>query len=78
VELNIPAYTVETVDNTGAGDAWRAGFLAGVVQGWDLERTGHLANAAGALCVTEIGCTAGIKSLGETLAFMETAKTRGA
>jgi sugar/nucleoside kinase (ribokinase family) len=78
VELQIPAYQVETVDNTGAGDAWRAGFLAGILQGWDLERIGHFANAVGALCVTAIGCTAGIKSLSETLAFMETAKPRGA
>jgi sugar/nucleoside kinase (ribokinase family) len=75
-ELQIPAYQVETVDNTGAGDAWRAGFLAGIVQGWDLERTGHLANAVGASCVTAIGCTAGIKSLPETLRLMETGKLR--
>lgn len=75
-ELQIPAYQVETVDNTGAGDAWRAGFIAGIVQGWDLERTGRLANAVGASCVTAIGCTAGIKSLPETLRLMETGKLR--
>src|SRR5581483_6920208 len=74
--LKIPAYQVETVDNTGAGDAWRAGFIAGIVQGWALERTGRLANAVGASCVTAIGCTAGIKSLPETLHLMETAKPR--
>jgi sugar/nucleoside kinase (ribokinase family) len=76
LELKIPAYQVATVDNTGAGDAWRAGFLAGIVQGWDLERTGRFANAVGASCVTAIGCTAGIKSLPETLHLMETAKPR--
>ncbi len=76
LELKIPAYEVETVDDTGAGDAWRAGFIAGIVQDWDLERTGRLANAVGASCVTAIGCTAGIRSLPETLHLMETTKTR--
>jgi sugar/nucleoside kinase (ribokinase family) len=76
VKLQIPAYAVDTVDNTGAGDAWRAGFLAGIVQGWDLQRTGQFANAVGALCVTAIGCTTGIRNLAETLRFMETAQPR--
>lgn len=76
LELEIPAYEVETVDDTGAGDAWRAGFIAGIVQGWDLERTGRFANAVGASCVTAIGCTAGTKTLAETLHLMETAKPR--
>lgn len=76
VALHIPAFDVDTVDNTGAGDAWRAGFLAGIVQGWDLERAGRFANAVGATCVTAIGCTAGIRSLSETLVFMETAHVK--
>lgn len=36
------------VDPTGCGDAYRAGFLAGLVQGKNLERCGQ----AGALCAT--------------------------
>lgn len=70
-ELYLPAYQVQAVDATGAGDAFVAGFFAGVVKGWDLEQTGRLANAVGALCVTAVGATTGVKSLEETLAFME-------
>jgi len=66
-EIRYPAYKVETVDATGAGDAFVAGFLAGYIMGWDLEKTTKLANATGAACVTAIGCTAGIKSLDETM-----------
>jgi sugar/nucleoside kinase (ribokinase family) len=73
-ELHIPAWQVDVVDTTGAGDAWVAGFLAGVVMGWDLEQAGRLANAEGALCVTAIGTTAGLRSMEETLAFMERAE----
>lgn len=69
-ELRIPKYDVEAVDACGAGDAFSAGFLTGILKGWDLEKTGRFANAVGALCVTAIGATTGIRSLEETLAFM--------
>lgn len=74
-ELRLPAYRVNTVDATGAGDAFAAGFLAGVALGWDLERTAKLANAAGALCTTAMGTTAGLRSLQETEALTKTAET---
>lgn len=66
-ELYIPAYSVDIIDATGAGDAYVAGFLTGTIKGWDLKTTAELASAAGAACVTAIGTTAGIKSLEETL-----------
>ena len=66
-ELFVPAYSVNIVDATGAGDAYVAGFLAGKVKGWDLKTTAELASATGAACVTQIGTTAGIKNLEETL-----------
>ena len=65
--LHLPAYPVEIVDATGAGDAYVAGFLAGIVKGWDLKATTELASAAGAACVTAIGTTAGIQNLEETI-----------
>ena len=69
-EIYVPAYTADVVDATGAGDAYVAGFLAGIVMGWDLERTSELASATGAACVTAIGTTAGIRNLEETLAII--------
>ena len=66
-ELFVPAYPVNVVDGTGAGDAYVAGFLAGTIMGWDLKATAELASATGAACVTAIGTTAGIKNLEETL-----------
>ncbi|MGQ9553744.1 MAG: carbohydrate kinase family protein [Anaerolineae bacterium] len=69
-ELFVPPYIVEAVDATGAGDAYAAGFLTGLIQGWELEKTARFANAVGALCVTAVGATTGIRSLQETLDFM--------
>ena len=66
-ELFIPAYPVNIVDATGAGDAYVAGFLTGTVKGWDLKTTAELASATGAACVTAIGTTAGIQNLEETM-----------
>ena len=70
-EIRIPRFNVNAVDALGAGDAFAAGFLVGVLKGWDLEKTGRFANAVGAHCVMELGATTGIKSLEEILAFVE-------
>jgi len=68
---HVPAHNVPVVDTTGAGDAACGGFLYGVIHGWDLLRCGRLANAAGALTVQVMGGSEGVRSLQETLAFME-------
>lgn len=69
-EHSIPAFKVQAVDATGAGDAFAAGFLAGIVRGYSLAESARLGNATGALCVTEMGTTAGYRSLENTLKFM--------
>lgn len=70
-EYRVPPFAVDAVDATGAGDAWVAGFLCGVVHGLSLLETARLANAVGALSVTAMGASNGIRSLAETKAFME-------
>jgi sugar/nucleoside kinase (ribokinase family) len=69
-QFRVPAFEVPAIDATGAGDAFAAGFLAGVVKGWSLRETARFANAVGALCTLAIGTTAGIKSMAETQQFM--------
>ena len=70
-QLTVPAFRVEAVDALGAGDAFVAGFLTGVVRDWDLEECANFANAAGACCVTALGATTGIRSFEETRRFLE-------
>lgn len=70
-ELYAPAYNVETVDALGAGDAFVAGFVSGLVRGRDLEGCLRLGNAAGALCVTALGATTGIRPVDEVDRFAE-------
>ncbi|MHC5036201.1 MAG: carbohydrate kinase family protein [Planctomycetota bacterium] len=68
--ITLPAFPVEVVDTTGAGDAFAAGFLAGRVHEWSWEKTARFACATGALCCTRLGATEGIKSLEETEGFL--------
>ena len=70
---HLPAFQIDVVDATGAGDAFAAGFIAGVWHGWPVEQTARFANAVGALCVTGLGASGGVRSLSETLSFMENA-----
>jgi sugar/nucleoside kinase (ribokinase family) len=75
-EIRTPAFRVDVVDSTGAGDAFAAGFIAGIRNGWPLERTADFANAMGALCVTAMGASAGLRTFDETVAFLEGAPGR--
>lgn len=43
------------VDPTGCGDAYRAGLLHGIQQGWDWEMTGRLASLMGSLKISSRG-----------------------
>jgi sugar/nucleoside kinase (ribokinase family) len=68
-EGHVPAVPVEAVDGTGAGDAFVAGLLHGLLSGWALEDAARLGNAAGACAVTAVGATEGLRDLEGTLAF---------
>lgn len=68
-EVRLPIFEVETVDSSGAGDCWIAGFLTGLLRGWDIERSARLGNATAAHCVQAVGCTTGVKSFDEIAEF---------
>jgi adenosine kinase len=50
-----PVKPTQVVDPTGCGDAYRAGLLYGIGQGWDWERTGQLASLLGSLKIATRG-----------------------
>jgi sugar/nucleoside kinase (ribokinase family) len=56
----LPAPTVDVVDGSGAGDAFAAGLIVGILEGWSLERSLTFASEVGALACTALGCSAGI------------------
>lgn len=64
-----PALKVNAVDSTGAGDAYVAGFLTGLLRKYPLFKCGLLANTAGAMAVTAVGATSGIKDWESFISF---------
>ncbi len=57
-------------DTTGAGDAFRAGFIYGLVKGLSVEETMRVANAVAALKCRELGARAGLPTEGELQDFL--------
>ncbi len=60
--IDVPAVPVEVVDVTGAGDAFAAGLIAGLLWEWPLEQAARFASACGGLAVARLGATTGITS----------------
>jgi adenosine kinase len=56
VQHEIPSAPADkVVDPTGCGDAYRAGLLYGIAQGWDWPRTGRLGAVMGAIKIASRG-----------------------
>ena len=53
--VNAPAFPVQTVDTTGAGDAFTAALLWARLDGWPWPEAALIANAAGGLAATVVG-----------------------
>ncbi|MBU2228364.1 MAG: sugar kinase [Proteobacteria bacterium] len=59
------AYPVKAVDTTGCGDVFHAGFIYGLLSGWDAEKSLDLGAWAAARVSLQLGGRAGIPSLEE-------------
>ncbi|MGB0034071.1 MAG: carbohydrate kinase family protein [Candidatus Acidiferrales bacterium] len=57
-KVHVPAFKVDVVDTTGAGDAFMGGLSYALLQGWDYKKAGSFANACAALCCTKVGARA--------------------
>jgi sugar/nucleoside kinase (ribokinase family) len=58
-----PAYRVQAVDTTGAGDVFHAGFIYGLLQGWTPEQQLDFACGAAALNCMASGARGGIQTV---------------
>ena len=65
-----PGFDVDTVDTTGAGDAFAAGFIATRLAGGDVERALEYANACGALTASREGARSA-PTAADVLALLE-------
>jgi ribokinase len=69
-EFHQPAFKVDVVDTTGAGDVFHGGYIYGLLQGWEIRKTVKFASAFAALKCMGLGGRTNIPGLKETLKFM--------
>ena len=69
--FHTPAYQVDVVDTTGAGDVFHGAYLVGLVKGWDLGRIAKFSSAVSAIHCTVLGNRKGIPTLDEVERFLE-------
>ena len=65
VMIEQPAYKVEAVDTTAAGDTFIGYFISGLVRGLDMEETLKLASRASSITVTRKGSSSSIPTIEE-------------
>ena len=74
--LYSPAFVVNCVDTTGAGDVFHGAFCYSVLRGMTLAETLDFANAMAALNCMALGARGGIRGLEEVRALMARAERR--
>jgi len=71
-----PAFVVNCVDTTGAGDVFHGAFCYAVLGGMSMRGTLEFANAMAALNCTQLGARGGIATVAEARALMERGERR--
>jgi 5-dehydro-2-deoxygluconokinase len=69
--VDVPGFPVEVYNVLGAGDAFAAGFIYGLVKGWDYYKASRMGNAGGAIVVTRHGCANFMAYEDEALKFVQ-------
>lgn len=59
----IKAFKVNVVDTTGAGDAFNAGFLYGLINNKSLHECGTIGNFAASRCIMKMGARTGLPTI---------------
>lgn len=68
--LAMPAFSVSTVDSTGAGDVFRGAYIYAIIKAWPLAAALRFANAAAAVSCTKPGAMGGVPALSEVEALL--------
>ncbi|MFO7695807.1 MAG: carbohydrate kinase family protein [Anaerolineae bacterium] len=68
--FHTPAYPVEVVDTTGAGDVFHGAYIVGMLHGWDLRTVARFSTAVSALKCTKLGGRGPIPNYGQVESFL--------
>jgi len=68
--LYVKGFKLKSVDTTGAGDVFHAGFIYGLLQNWEVKEILIFANAVATLKCRDLGGRRGIPNLEEVQRFL--------
>jgi ribokinase len=68
--FHTPAFPVDVVDTTGAGDVFHGAFIAGLLRGWDLRTICRFAAAVSAIQCTVLGGRTGLPDFQQVQTFL--------
>ena len=69
--IRVSPFEIQPVCGLGAGDAFGGALCHGLLQGWELDKIGLAANAAGALVSMQLTCSDAMPTLKQLEEFME-------
>jgi sulfofructose kinase len=69
-QFHTPAYKIDVVDTTGAGDVFHGAYIVGLMHGWSSREIAMFSTAVSAIKCTQLGGRAGIPCYEATLAFL--------
>jgi len=72
---HVPAFQVDAVDTTAAGDAFNAGFAVGLLRGYSAARSAVFASGVAAISVTRPGAQPSMPTLQEVEDFLHQRQT---
>jgi ribokinase len=66
-----PAFNVQVVDTTGAGDVFHGAYIVGLLHGWNLQQIAQFSTAVSAMECIKLGGRIGIPYYDEVMSFLE-------
>jgi len=68
--VHVPAFQLDVVDTTGAGDMYHGALLFGILQGWSLRALGQFASAVAAMGIQRFGSRTLVPDVQEVAMFL--------
>jgi sugar/nucleoside kinase (ribokinase family) len=70
--FHVPAFDIDVMDTTGAGDVFHGAYIVGMLRGWDVRQIVHFATAVSALKCTGLGGRRPIPCFDQVIEFLRT------
>jgi len=68
--FHTPAFKVDVIDTTGAGDVFHGAYIVGLLKGWNLQKVAIFSTAVSAIECTKLGGRVGIPTYDEVMDFL--------